>query len=133
MFQHQTLATMIFLFVIRTDLFMTQLMPQPPALRLDHINLPARKPDWLAEWYADQFGFTRKAGFVMGAGVLLVFEAGEPLDTRGKPHFGFRCDSREAVAQWAAKFDQGLEDNALYCGFKACDPEGNVFEIYWEN
>ncbi|MFT4631220.1 MAG: catechol-2,3-dioxygenase [Candidatus Pseudothioglobus sp.] len=108
-------------------------MLKPPALRLDHINLPARKPSWLAEWYAGQFGFTASAGFVMGAGVLLVFELGEPLDTHGKPHFGFRCDSSEAVAQWAAKFEQGLEDSGAYCGFKTRDPEGNVFEIYWEN
>ena len=25
-----------------------------------------------------------------------------------------------------------LEQDDNYCGFKTCDPEGNVFEVYWE-
>lgn len=67
--------------------------PDTPKIRLDHINMPARKPAWLAEWYAEQFGFQAKGGFVIGEGALLVFETGEPLDYRGGTHFGFRCDS----------------------------------------
>ena len=108
-------------------------MPKPPALRLDHINLPARKPSWLAEWYAGQFGFTASAGFVMGAGVLLVFELGEPLDARGKPHFGFRCASSEAVAQFAANFEPGLEDSGATRGFVTPAHQAHAFSLHWEH
>lgn len=101
-------------------------------IRLDHINLPARKPAWLAEWYADMFGFRASDGFVLGAGVVLVFEIGEPLLNGGRPQFGFRCDSREQVVHWAEKLEVTIEDESVYCGFKATDPEGYVFEVYWE-
>lgn len=105
---------------------------QPPLIRLDHVNLPALKPEWLAEWYADMFGFQAKDGFVIGPGTLLVFEKGEPPEYHGNTHFGFRCSSREQVAMWAEKLDADLEAAENYCGFKAQDPEGNVFEVYFE-
>jgi len=106
--------------------------PDAPTIKLDHINLPARKPDWLAQWYAEQFGFQAKDGFVIGEGTLLVFEPGEPLDYRGNTHFGFRCSSRDQVRAWALKFEADLEEDAAYSGFKTKDPEGNFFEMYWE-
>lgn len=107
-------------------------MAEPPDIRLDHINLPARRPEWLAEWYADTFGFRAQDGFVIGPGTLIVFEQGEPLDYRGNSHFGFRCASRDQVAAWAQKLESELEEDEAYCGFKTNDPEGNIFEVYWE-
>ncbi|HKI74251.1 MAG TPA: hypothetical protein VJ998_06400 [Pseudomonadales bacterium] len=107
-------------------------MVEPPDIRLDHINLPALKPEWLAEWYAEHFGFRAQDGFVFAPGTLLVFEKGQPLDYRGNIHFGFRCGSRERVTAWAQQFNADLEEQANYCGFKTQDPEGNIFEVYWE-
>ena len=108
-------------------------MSEEPLIRLDHINIPARKPEWLAEWYAEHFGFTARDGFVSGPGTLLVFEAGKPLDYRGQVHFGFRCSSRAQVEEWAERFSAELVAEAdRYCGFRTSDPEGNTFEVYWE-
>lgn len=101
-------------------------------IRLDHINLPARKPEWLAEWYADTFGFRAQDGFVLGAGVVLVFETGEPLLNKGRVQFGFRCRSKQQVVDLAARLDVPIEDESVFCGFQATDPEGYVFEFYWE-
>ena len=107
-------------------------MPDRPLMKLDHINLPAERPEWLAEWYAKEFGFSAHQGFVSGSGTLLVFEKGKPLDYKGNVHFGFRCASRQQVLEWATRFDEVLDEEETYSGFKTKDPEGNVFEIYWE-
>ena len=32
-------------------------MDEPPKIRLDHVNLPALSPHWLADQYAENFGF----------------------------------------------------------------------------
>jgi len=109
------------------------MMSETPEIRLDHVNLPARKPEWLAEWYADKFGFRSEGGFVFGFGTLLVFEKGEPLDYKGKSHFGFRCTNKESVINLAEKFEIELKDDENYCAFKTQDPEGNFFEVYWED
>jgi len=101
-------------------------------LRLDHINLPARKPEWLAEWYAETFALKAKDGFVLGAGVVIVFEKGDPLIYDGKAQFGFRCGTKDQVQAWAEKLAVSVEDEAVYCGFKATDPEGYIFDVYWE-
>lgn len=103
-----------------------------PLIRLDHVNLPALKPEWLAEWYADLFGLQAKDGFVIGPGTLLVFEKGEPPEYHGNTHLGFRARSRDQVESWAEKLEATLEEADNYCGFKAQDPEGNVFEVYFE-
>jgi hypothetical protein len=107
-------------------------MPDKPLIQLDHINIPASKPEWLAQWYADNFGFIASKGFVSGPGTLLVFEDGSPVDYRGKVHFGFRCSSREKVQVWAEEFEASLVENENYSGFQTNDPEGNLFEVYWE-
>ena len=107
-------------------------MDSPPDLRLDHINLPAKRPSWLAEWYAENFDLRVEGTFVIGAGIILVFEQGEPADYGGKAHFGFRCASRDRVAAWAGKFEAALVEEANYCGFETSDPEGNRFKVYWE-
>ena len=95
--------------------------PDTPKTRLDHINPPARKPAWLAEGYAEQFGFQAKDGFVISGGTLLIFEIGEQLDYRRSTHFGFRCKSRGQARAWA-----------IYSGFKTNDPAGNFRQMYWE-
>jgi len=107
-------------------------LAEPPDIRLDHINLPALKPEWLAQWYAETFGFRAEGGFVIGPGTLIVFEQGKPMDYGGNTHFGFRCSSREKVITWADKLGAPIEEEMNYCGFKAKDPEGNIFEVYWE-
>jgi catechol 2,3-dioxygenase-like lactoylglutathione lyase family enzyme len=84
------------------------------ALKLSHVNLPARDPEALARWYADQLGFERRGAFLLAAGTLIVFEAGEPVPS-GKIHFGFRVHAESD-----------------YAGIKVEDPEHNIFEIYWE-
>jgi GNAT superfamily N-acetyltransferase len=104
-------------------------------LRLAHVNLPARDPERLARWYADAFGFEARGGFAFAPGSLLVFERGEPARARANSHFGFAVESADAVADWARRFEPllaPLEIEAGYAGFKAADPEGNVFEVYWE-
>ncbi|MCB1646861.1 MAG: hypothetical protein KDI36_15485 [Pseudomonadales bacterium] len=65
-------------------------------------------------------------------GTLLVFVEGEPVDYHGNIHFGFRCDSRRDVEDWAQRFGVDLEAEGNYCGFRTRDPEGNLFEVYWE-
>lgn len=107
-------------------------MSDKPLIQLDHINIPASKPEWLAQWYADNFGFVAHKGFVSGPGTLLVFEDGEPVDYGGNVHFGFRCTSREKVQAWAKAFGANLVEDENYNGFQTKDPEGNLFEVYWE-
>ena len=106
--------------------------PDTPKTRLDHINPPARKPAWLAEGDAEQFGFQAKDGFVISGGTLLIFEIGEPLDYRRSTHFGYRCKSRGQARAWATKLDATQEEGAIYSGFKTNDPEGNFRQMYWE-
>ena len=69
---------------------------------------------------------------VVGPGTLIVFERGQPLGSPGNAHFGFRVGSSEEVEAWAEKFAAVVESDSTYAGFKATDPEGNRFEIYWE-
>ncbi len=107
-------------------------MADAPDIRLDHINLPAERPDWLADWYAETFGFRSQNGFVIGPGTLIVFVQGTPIDYGDKAHFGFRCTSRDKVTEWAQRLDASVDEEENYYGFKARDPEGNHFEVYWE-
>jgi GNAT superfamily N-acetyltransferase len=102
------------------------------ALRLAHLNLPARDPKALARWYGERFGLDVDGAFASGPGTLLVFEHGEPLALPGNAHFGFEAEDRAEVVRLAERFgcDPELEDD--YAGFKARDPEGNGFEVYWE-
>lgn len=107
-------------------------MDEAPEIRLDHINLPAKRPEWLAEWYAETFGFRAEGGFVIGPGTLIVFEQGDPVDYGENAHFGFRCRDRDRVLAWAQQLNAKVEEDTNYFGFKARDPEGNHFEVYWE-
>jgi DNA-3-methyladenine glycosylase I len=102
------------------------------ALRLAHVNLPARDPKALARWYGERFALTVEGSFAFAPGTLLVFEPGEPAHASGSSHFGFEAAAREEVLRFAEAFgcEAELEDD--YAGFKARDPEGNLFEVYWE-
>lgn len=103
------------------------------SLRLDHLYLPAQKPEWLAEWYAETFGFKAQAGFVISGGVVLVFQKGDPIpNSQGLPQFGFRAVSRDYVEQLAETLNVAVSTEALFCSFQANDPEGYRFEVYWE-
>jgi hypothetical protein len=101
------------------------------ALRLSHVNLPARDPDALARWYADTLGFERRGPFAVGPGTLLAFEPGEPLGERNG-HIGFEVATPELVESWAARLRAPLEREARFASTKTRDPEGNEIEIYWE-
>ena len=103
---------------------------KPP--RLSHINLLARAPQALAQWYADTLGYKVEGNIVIGPGSLIVFEPGEPVPFTGNMHFGFEVETREEVEEWAAKFGAKVESDETYAGLKVDDPEGNRFEIYWE-
>ena len=108
-------------------------MSEIPEISLEHVNIPAHRPEWLADWYAENFGFKSEGGFVFGFGALLVFKKGKPLDYKGNSHFGFRCVNKESVIDLAEKFDVKTEGDNNYCAFTTEDPEGNVFEVYWED
>ena len=107
-------------------------MTEKPDIMLDHVNLPARRPEWLADWYADNLGLKARNGFVFGPGTLIVFGSGDPVDYRDNVHLGFRCSNRDSVVALAEKFRAELEQTENYCAFKSTDPEGNIFEVYWE-
>src|SRR5689334_23161171 len=104
-------------------------------LALSHVNLPARDPDALAEWYVARLGFRRKGPYLWSAGTLLVFVRGEAVPPI--VHFGFRVDDEEEVVKWnerlrAAGVDVGQVMTDEYTRFFGRDPEGNRFEIFWE-
>lgn len=103
-------------------------------LRLTHINLSAWDPEALAQWYAQVLGLQRNGTFVGGSGVLIAFESGEQQTHGNNSHFGFEVDSQAAVRTWAERL--GAPDALLmedgHASFKVRDPEGNMFEIYWD-
>lgn len=101
-------------------------------LQLAHLNLPARDPEALACWYEAELGMERRGAFLLTAGTLLVFEAGEPIGQRGNAHFGFRTDSAESVSRYAMHFGTPVEREPGFASTKVRDPHGNCFEIYWE-
>jgi 2-hydroxychromene-2-carboxylate isomerase/predicted enzyme related to lactoylglutathione lyase len=102
------------------------------ALRLSHVNLPARDPDAQVRWYAERLGLEARARFVLGPGTLIAFEPGEPIGPAGNSHIGFEVASAEEVAAWAARFGTPVESEAGSASTKLRDPEGNQIEIYWE-
>jgi ribosomal protein S18 acetylase RimI-like enzyme len=102
------------------------------AVRLSHLNLPARDPKAQARWYGERFGLEVDGAFAFGPGTLLAFEPGEPVAPRGSSHFGFEVASRAEVTRLAGVFGCDPEIDEAYAGFKAADPEGNRFEVYCE-
>ncbi len=94
--------------------------------------MPARKPEWLAEWYAETFNFLAKDGFVQTGEVMLVFQEGVPVHHHDRAQFGFRCADRVELEQLAKSLDAEIRDEGMFCSFVTSDPEGYRFEVYWE-
>lgn len=101
-------------------------------VRLAHLNLPSRDPKGLADWYAERFGLEHDGAFAFAPGTLLVFESGEPRALPGNAHFGFEAATRAEVVELAGRFGCEPELDDHFAGFKSRDPEGNAFEVYWE-
>jgi catechol 2,3-dioxygenase-like lactoylglutathione lyase family enzyme len=114
-----------------------------PPLGISHLNLPARDPAALADWYVETLGFVRGlaldsgARFVWSAGTLLTLMPGEPL--AGAPlHFGFRVESLGALVAWVeALRERGvevgeIEGDETYSTAGFDDPEGNAIELFFE-
>ena len=99
------------------------------SFQLEHVNMPARDPVGLARWYADTFGLQADEHRVRGPGVLLVFQAGEPVRA-AELHVGFRVPSNSALEEWAEKLDSSITPGSEFNTFRISDPEGNVIEIY---
>ena len=104
-------------------------MAQTP-IRLDHLNLPARDPQTLARWYADTFGLQADRHLVRGPGVLIAFQAGEPVNRAPEMHIGLRVPSVEDLKGWAAKFGQEITRGQEFLSFRTSDPDGNCIELY---
>jgi catechol 2,3-dioxygenase-like lactoylglutathione lyase family enzyme len=104
-------------------------MPEP-AIRLDHLNLPAREPETLARWYADTFGLQADRHLVRGPGVLIAFQAGEPVNRAPEMHLGFRLPSVAALTSWAEKFGATPTRGPEFLSFRTSDPEDNCLELY---
>jgi catechol 2,3-dioxygenase-like lactoylglutathione lyase family enzyme len=104
-----------------------------PPLWLDHVNLPARDPEVLAQWYADRLGMERRGGAVMGPGVSIFFKKGAPLAVGDAFHFGLRVETKSAVEAWAEQLGVPIAfDEDDFFAARVTDPEGNTFEVYWD-
>ncbi|MGB8436893.1 MAG: VOC family protein [Burkholderiales bacterium] len=103
-------------------------------IHLDHLNIPARDPLALAQWYAQTFGLSAEKHIVRGPGVLISFQRGEPLNRTGDDlHLGFRVPSLEALDAWAKKFNSEPKAGPEFTSFRTTDPEGNGVELYAPN
>jgi len=113
-------------------------MGDVPPLALNHVNLPARDPQALRQWYVENLGFVRRGDYLRSGGTVLNIVLGPPLGSEACWHFGFRVDSRAVLDAWIARLrERGVEvDDPEVTGEYATvyveDPEGNTFEIYVE-
>ena len=98
--------------------------------QLDHLNIPARDPEGLARWYADTFGLRAEGNKVRGSGVLIAFQAGEPVKRAPELHMGFRVPSNQVLNEWADKFGQPIKKGDEFNAFRTFDPEQNCLELY---
>jgi catechol 2,3-dioxygenase-like lactoylglutathione lyase family enzyme len=106
--------------------------PLPP-IWLDHVNIPTADPEVLAQWYADRLGIERRGNMVIGPGISLVFSKGVPLRVGDAHHFGFRAETKSAVEAWAESLGVPIAfDEDDFFAARVKDPDGNVFEIYWD-
>jgi catechol 2,3-dioxygenase-like lactoylglutathione lyase family enzyme len=108
-----------------------------PPFALNHLNLPARDPAALRQWYTDKLGFHARGPFLWSGGGLLVFVEGTPIAGEHL-HFGFRADSMATLRAWIAALrargvhvDEPHDDDA-YSTTYVNDPEGNRFELFYE-
>jgi catechol 2,3-dioxygenase-like lactoylglutathione lyase family enzyme len=100
------------------------------SFQLDHLNIPARDPEGLAHWYAENFGLRADGRKVRGPGVLVVFQAGEPLGRAPELHMGFRVSGMRVLNEWADKFGKPVKKGEEFNSFQILDPESNCLEIY---
>ena len=98
--------------------------------QLDHLNIPARDPEGLARWYAETFGLRADGRKVRGPGVLVVFQAGEPVKRAPELHMGFHVSSMKVLNEWAGKFGKPVKRGEEFNSFQISDPEDNCIEIY---
>ena len=104
-----------------------------PALWLDHINIPSKDPEVLAQWYAQRLNLECRGTMVVGPGISIFFKKGTPLGAGEAFHFGFRVETKAAVEVWAEHLDIAIAfDEEDFFAARITDPEGNVFEIYWD-
>jgi catechol 2,3-dioxygenase-like lactoylglutathione lyase family enzyme len=107
----------------------------PSQLTLTHLNLPARDPVRLRQWYVDNLGFRANGRFLWSAGSLLVFTEGDPVPS-DEVHFGFRVESLEEIRSWIEILrNRGaalgeIDGDGSYSTVFVRDPEGNRFEIF---
>ena len=108
-----------------------------PPLSLNHLNLPARDPAKLAEWYVDKLGFERDGRFLWSGGTLLVFVEGDPVDSN-IVHFGFRVPTIADLHSWIrALRERGVrvgdvQGDGTYSTVFIEDPEGNRCELFYQ-
>src|SRR5687767_8352347 len=108
-----------------------------PALRLNHLNLPARDPGALRAWYGKNLGFRAHGPFLWSGDSLLVFEEGRPIGS-DSTHFGFRVESAAALKAWVEHLrSRGIavgeiQESEAYSTVYIKDPEGNTFELFFE-
>ena len=104
-----------------------------PPLWLDHLNIPAQDPEVLAQCYADRLGLECRGTMVIGPGISIFFRKGAPLKAGDNFHFGFRVETKSAVDVWARHLGIAIAfDEDDFFATRLTDPEGNVFEIYWD-
>ena len=101
--------------------------------QLEHLNIPARDPLGLAQWYARTFGLKAEKHLVRGPGVLIAFVQGEPINRPDDVHVGFRVPSIAELNDWAKKFGAEPKAGAEFTTFRTPDPEGNCLELYTPN
>lgn len=104
-----------------------------PSIWLDHLNIPTNDPEVLAQWYADRLNLERRGNRLVGPGISIIFNKGEPLRAGDHFHFGFRVESKSAVEAWATHLGVAIafDENDFFAA-RVTDPDGNVFEIYWD-
>lgn len=108
-----------------------------PSLTLNHLNIPSPDPEALRTWYAEVLGLRPHGPMLYGGRSVFNIVAGERLpDTF---HFGFWLDSKEDVQRWAThlqahgvRLHRGYEDHGDYATAYFHDPDGNVFELFFE-
>ena len=100
------------------------------SFRLQHLNMPARDPEGLARWYANTFGLQADGNKVRGPGVLIAFQAGEPVNRAPELHAGFLVPTKTELTQWADRLGGTVKTGTEFTSFQVRDPEGNCVEIY---
>jgi hypothetical protein len=100
------------------------------AFQLDHLSMPARDPEGLARWYAQNFALQADGCRVRGPGVLIAFQPGEPVKRAPELHIGFRVQGMQVLNELAGKFGKPIKNGEEFNSFQIFDPEDNCLEIY---